>query len=168
MSYVGSGLRQPNSNDHIFSNLQYDRSPNNVCSIRSSPIHFHSIPSSPIHFPTLLCGHEEKFLPHTINENSNQSFKTYQTERIHREKISERHGQIWSSTITGWEVPFFSTIECSEPPNHDHGIVLSKSHDRNAVCLLDMTHKQTFDSDLALLSNDVVTSGINHCRGEHY
>ena len=42
---------------------------------------------------------------------------------------------------------------------------MSKSHDRNAVCSLNITQKQTGDSDLALLSNDKVTSGINHHRG---
>jgi hypothetical protein len=51
---------------------------------------------------------------------------------------------------------------------YNPGIVLSKSHNRNAGCSLNMTQKQTNDSDLALLSNDVVTSGINDRRGEHY
>jgi len=84
MPYIGSGLREPNSNDHIFSNLQYNHPQNHVCSIQSSPIHSHSIQSSSIHFRALLCGHEEECLPHTINENSNQSFKTYQTEFTER------------------------------------------------------------------------------------
>ena len=174
MPYVGSEFREPNSNDRIFSSSRYNHPQNHVCSIRSSPIHFRSIRSSPIHFRSPLCGHEEECFPHTINETSNQSFETYQTERIHREKVSERRGQIRSSTKTWWDMPFSSINECSEPPNHystmrfsvnDPSIVMSKSHDRNAVCSLNMTQKQTNDSDLALLSNDKVTSGINHRRG---
>ena len=174
MPYVGREFREPNSNDRIFSSSRYNHPQNHVCSIILSPIHFRSIQSSPIHLRAPLCGHEEECLPHTINETSNQSFETYQTERIHREKSSERRGQILSSTKTWWDMPFSSIYECSEPPNHystkrfsvnDPRIVMSKSHDRNAVCSLNMTQKQTGDSDLALLSNDKVTSGINHHRG---
>jgi hypothetical protein len=128
----------------------------------------------PIHFRAPLCGHKEECLPYTINETSNQSFETYQTERVRREKISEKRGQIRSSIISGWDMPLFSNNECNEPPNHystmrfsvnDHEMVLSKRHDRNTVCLLNMTQKQRNDSDLVLLSNDVVTSGIYHHRG---
>ena len=134
----------------IFSNLWCNHPQNHVCSIRLSHINFQSIQSSPIHFCAPLCGHEEECSPHTNHETSNQSFETFQTERIHGEKISERSGQIRSSTKTGREMPFFSKNKCSEQPNHystmrfsvnDPGIVLSKGHDRNAVCLLNMTQK---------------------------
>jgi len=50
MPYIGSGLREPNTNDCIFSSLRCNHPQNHVCSIRSSPIHFRSIRSSPIHF----------------------------------------------------------------------------------------------------------------------
>ena len=106
MPYIGSGLRQPNSNHHIFSNIQYHHPLNHLCSIQSSPTHFR----------TPLCGHEDEFLPHNINENSNHSFETYQTEEIDSEKISEGHCQIQSGPITGWEMPFFSTIEYVNHP----------------------------------------------------
>ena len=129
---------------------------------------------SPIHFHTPLCGHEHKCLPHTINENSNQSFEAYQTEKHDRVKISEGHGQIQSSPITGWDMPLLSSIECSELPNHysemrflvnDPGINLSKSHYKNAINSQDMTLKRANESDLALFESSVVTSRINHCRG---
>jgi len=100
----------------ICSNSRYNHPQNHVCSIRSSPIHFRSIRLSPIHFRAPLCGHEEECLPHTINETSNQSFEMYQTERIHREKSSERRGQIWSSTKTCWDMPFYSIMNVVNHP----------------------------------------------------
>ena len=41
MHKVGSRIRQPNSNDYIFSNMRYDASWKNQCSIQLSPSIFH-------------------------------------------------------------------------------------------------------------------------------
>ncbi len=47
---------------------------------------------------------------------SSESFKTYQTERVHIEKISERSGQIQSSIMIGREMPFFQNMSVVNHP----------------------------------------------------
>jgi hypothetical protein len=159
------GFHQPNSNDYIFSNMQYDASWKNLCFIRLRPIHFHSP----------HCGHDTKCLPYAINENSNQSFECNQTEKYFSQKISEGHGPL-SSPITGLDMPLLSSIEYSEPPcysapcfaSNDPGINFSKSHNRYANNSWGMSLKRPNEFDSALFRSSFMTSGINHRRGGIY
>jgi hypothetical protein len=156
------GFWEPNSNDYIFSNMQYDASWKNQCSIQSSPSHFHSP----------HCGHDTKCLPHTINENSNQSFECNQTEKCFSQKISEGRGPL-SSPITGFDMPLLSTIEYSKPPHYsaphfasnDPGINLFKSQDRYANNSWGMSLKRPNELDSALFRSSFLTSDINHHIG---
>lgn len=93
---AGSGFHEPSSKNHVYSNFGYRILPNHINSFRSNSVCF----------DTELQRIEGEIMPHTINEDSNQSFSIHEERQEEQKQVFCSHAKIQSNPKTAYKLPY--------------------------------------------------------------